>query len=78
MREVLVQKIVEAMEAPLPQLTRRDVFRPRVHGRKAYLESSCSRRDLPSGGLCVPLAAGNTLRDAHDHLTPSSGIILHR
>lgn len=36
MREVLVQKIVEAIESPLPPLTRRDVFRPQVGGKKAY------------------------------------------
>ncbi|MCS6919928.1 MAG: ATP-binding protein [Fimbriimonadales bacterium] len=36
MRELLVQKIVEAIDTPFPRLTPRDAFRPQVGGRKAY------------------------------------------
>lgn len=36
MREILVQKIVEAVQSPFPSFTRRDAFRPMVGGRKAY------------------------------------------
>lgn len=36
MREILVQKIVEAVQSPFPAFTRRDAFRPQVSGRKAY------------------------------------------
>lgn len=36
MREILVQKITEAIRMPFPAFTRRDVFRPTAAGKKAY------------------------------------------
>jgi predicted AAA+ superfamily ATPase len=36
MREIIVQKIVDSVAAPLPRFTRRDIFVPRVSAKKAY------------------------------------------